>query len=62
MKQAIGAILIFVGLMVAAGSAGDCDGKCSEYANDLGTFLMYAAAGMAMMITGAILVKDSLFE
>jgi len=48
--------------MVAAGSAGDCDGKCSEYANDLGTFLMYAAAGMAMMITGAILVKDSLFE
>jgi len=62
MKNAIGAILIFGGIMVAAGSAGDCDGKCSEYANDLGTFLMYAAAGVAMMITGVVLLKDSLFE
>ena len=62
MKQAIGAIVFFVGLMVAAGSAGDCDGKCAEYANDLGTFFMYAAAGMTMMIVGVVLLKDSLFE
>ena len=62
MKNVIGAILIFTGLMVAAGSAGDCDGRCAEYANDFGTFLMYAAAGMLMMIVGAVLVKDSLFE
>lgn len=62
MKNAIGAILMFGGLVVAAGSAGDCDGKCMEYANSLGDMLMYAAAGVAMMVVGFILVKDSLFE
>ena len=62
MKNAIGAILIFGGLVVAAGSAGDCDGKCMEYANSLGDMMLIAAAGVAMMITGFFLVKDSLFE
>jgi len=62
MKNAIGAILIFGGLMVAAGSAGDCDGKCMEYANSLGDMLMIAAAGIGMMLVGFFLVKDSLFE
>ena len=62
MKNVIGFILIAVGMMVAAGSAGDCDGKCMEYANSLGDMLMIAAAGLGMMIVGAVLVKDSLFE
>jgi hypothetical protein len=62
MKNAIGAILIIGGLMVAAGSAGDCDGKCMEYANSLGDMLMIAAAGVGMMLVGFFLVKDSLFE
>jgi hypothetical protein len=62
MKNAIGAILIFGGLIVAAGSAGDCDGKCMEYANSLGDMLMIAAAGVGMMLVGFFLVKDSLFE
>jgi len=62
MKNAIGAILIIGGLMVAAGSAGDCDGKCMEYANSLGDMLMIAAAGIGMMLAGLFLVKDSLFE
>ena len=62
MKNAIGAILIFGGLIVAAGSAGDCDGKCMEYANSLGDMLMIAAAGIGMMLAGFFLVKDSLFE
>ena len=62
MKNVIGFILIAVGMMVAAGSAGDCDGKCMEYANSLGDMLMIAAAGIGMMIVGAVLVKDSLFE
>jgi len=62
MKNAIGAILIISGLMVAAGSAGDCDGKCMEYANSLGDMLMIAAAGIGMMLAGLFLVKDSLFE
>ena len=62
MKNVIGAILIFGGLVVAAGSAGDCDGACMEYANSLSTMLMIAAAGIGMMLTGFFLVKDSLFE
>lgn len=62
MKNAIGATLIFGGLIVAAGSAGDCDGKCMEYANSLGDMLMIAAAGVGMMLVGLFLVKDSLFE
>ena len=62
MKNAIGAILIFGGLVVAAGSAGDCDGKCMEYANSLGDMLLIAAAGIGMMLVGFFLVKDSLFE
>lgn len=62
MKNVIGAILIFGGLVVAAGSAGDCDGKCMEYANSLGDMLMIAAAGVGMMLVGFFLVKDSLFE
>jgi len=62
MKNVIGAILIFGGLIVAAGSAGDCDGKCMEYANSLGDMLMIAAAGVGMMLVGFFLVKDSLFE
>jgi len=62
MKNVIGFTLIAVGMMVAAGSAGDCDGKCMEYANSLGDMLMIAAAGVGMMIVGAVLVKDSLLD
>jgi hypothetical protein len=62
MKTIIGTILIFGGLVAAAGSAGDCDGKCMEYANSLGEMLMIAAGGMVAMVIGAILVKDSLLD
>ena len=62
MKNAIGAILMFGGFVVAAGSAGDCDGQCMEYANSLGDMLMYAATGMAMVAAGFYLVKDSLLD
>ena len=56
MKQTIGFILIVVGMMVAAGSGGDCDGKCMDQANDLGTMLMVAAAGIFAMVVGALAV------
>ena len=59
MKQAIGFTLIVVGMMVAAGSAGDCDGKCMEYANDLGTMLMVAGAGLFAMLVGALTVFNA---
>jgi len=56
MKQTIGFILIVVGMMVAAGSAGDCDGQCMEYANSLSEMLMIAAAGIFAMVVGALAV------
>jgi len=55
MKNLISAILIFTGIVMMAGSAGDCDGKCMEYANSMSEMLMYAFFGLMMMITGAIL-------
>ena len=56
MKQTIGFILIVVGMMVAAGSANDCDGACMEQANDTATMLIVAAAGLFAMLVGALAV------
>jgi len=55
MKMIISSILIMVGLMMMAGSAGDCDGKCMEQANTLGEMIMYASMGLALMITGGFI-------
>jgi len=59
MKQTIGFILIVVGMMVAAGSAGDCDGACMDQANSLGEMLMVAAAGLFAMLVGALTVFNA---
>ena len=48
----IGAFFFIAGLLMAAGSAGDCDGKCMEQANDLATMLVLAATGMVFMLSG----------
>jgi len=59
MKQTIGFILIVVGMMAAAGSAGDCDGACMDQANSLGEMLMVAAAGLFAMLVGALTVFNA---
>lgn len=46
--------IMFVGLMMMAGSAGDCDGKCIENANTIGEMVAYAAMGLALMIAGGV--------
>ena len=56
MKTLISALLIFTGIVMMAGSAGDCDGQCMEYANSLGEMMLYAFIGLMLMITGTILV------
>jgi len=59
MKTLISVLLIFTGIVMMAGSAGDCDGKCMEYANSLGEMLMYASIGLAMMALGvAIAISE----
>jgi hypothetical protein len=54
--QGFGATLIVLGLMAAAGSAGDCDGKCMDQANDIGTMLFIVFWAMVSMGLGAVLI------
>ena len=56
MKTIIGSILIIVGLMAMAGSAGDCDGKCMENANPLSVVLLIAVGSLVSMSLGAIML------
>ena len=60
MKAFIGGVLMVVGLMVVAGSANDCDGRCMEQANDTATMLMVAAAGLFAMFVGFLVAKDEI--
>jgi len=46
-----GVIAIAFGLMMMAGSAGDCDGKCGP-GNDLVTMLMLAGTGLVIFASG----------
>lgn len=55
MKQALGAVLIFSGLIAMAGSAGDCDGACMDQANTLGEMLTIAGIGLTLFVIGAII-------
>ena len=55
----ISAILIVLGIIIMAGSANDCDGKCMEQANTISEMLMYAGIGLSFFITGTlILIKN----
>jgi len=54
--QIVGGVLVLVGIMMAAGSAGDCDGKCMEQANTIGEMITIALIGMFTMGVGAFLV------
>jgi len=58
MKTILGGFLIFAGLIAIGGSAGDCDGKCMEYANTLEEMLMICFIGLTMLITGGIIVYN----
>ena len=56
----IATALVFVGIVMMAGSAGDCDGRCVENANTISEMLMYAGLGLALFITGsAVLITNS---
>ena len=56
----IATTLVFFGLAMMAGSAGDCDGACVALSNTLGEMLMIAGVGLAFFVTGgAILISNS---
>ena len=59
MKNILGGFLIFAGLMAVAGSAGDCDGKCMEYANTMEEMAMAIVIGLTLMATGGIMIYNA---
>lgn len=60
MKTVISSVLILGGVVVMAGSAGDCDGACMDQANSLGEMIMYATMGLGMFLAGAVVaIKDN---
>ena len=46
-----GAVAIMLGIMMMAGSAGDCDGKCGP-GNDIMTMLILAGTGLVIFVSG----------
>ena len=57
--NSIATILIFIGIVIMAGSAGDCDGKCLP-GNSIGEMMKLVGIGIAFTITGAmILISNS---
>ena len=59
MINTFGALLIVIGIIMVAGSAGDCDGKCMESANTLTEMLMYSLMGLAVMLVGGFITIKS---
>ena len=52
----IGYLLVALGIMAMAGSAGDCDGKCVENANTMLERMTFAGIGLAMFLFGFMLI------
>ena len=52
----IGYLLVALGIIAMAGSAGDCDGKCVENANTIMEMLTFAGIGLAMFLFGFMLI------
>ena len=52
----ISAILIVLGIIIMAGAANDCDGKCMETANTIGEMLTIAGIGLSMILFGAMVL------
>ena len=58
MNNIIGMVMIIVGIMMMAGSAGDCDGKCMEYANTMGEIAINLILGLTIAAIGGIIVYN----
>ena len=60
MMNIVGGFLIFAGLMAVAGSVGDCDGKCMEYANTMEEMSHNTIViGLTLMVTGGIMIYNA---
>ena len=54
-----GSMFIFLGLVSAAGMAGDCDGKCMELANPVWLMLLIGFGSVAALGLGAIMINQA---
>ena len=54
MKSFICSLLIITGVIMVAGSAGDCDGKCMDQANTLSEMFALAGIGLTLIIIGVL--------
>jgi len=55
--KGFGATLIALGIMAAAGAAGDCDGACGP-GNSIGVMLLIGFGAIVSMALGAILIHQ----
>ena len=62
MKTLIGGTLVIVGLMIAAGSAGDCDGRCMDQANTLSEMFTIMMIGLTVTAVGAVALFSAVSE
>lgn len=54
MKTIISSLLIITGIILMAGSGGDCDGQCGP-GNSIGEMLMIAGMGLTLFLSGSII-------
>lgn len=59
MMNILGGFLIVCGMIAIGGSAGDCDGKCMEYANSIGEMMIAIFIGLTLVATGGIIIYKS---
>ena len=55
MRIFFSSILIMTGIVLMAGSGGDCDGAGMEYANSLAETAMYGFIGLILFMGGAVI-------
>ena len=58
MMNIVGMVMMIAGVLMMAGSAGDCDGKCMEYANTVGEMAISLIFGLTIAAIGGIIVYN----
>tara|TARA_Y100000114_G_scaffold46763_1_gene42599 strand:+ start:1705 stop:1887 length:183 start_codon:yes stop_codon:yes gene_type:complete len=60
MLKILSGIAMATGLLIMAGSAGDCDGACIDQANSMSEMITYVTIGLSLFAGGAItLIKSA---
>jgi len=59
MLKIFSGIAMATGLLIMAGSAGDCDGACIDQANSMSEMITYVTIGLSLFAGGAIILIKS---